>query len=173
MLKEFFLPPLLACKKQLALLFFSLLIITLMQAMFLLLTGPVLTLLFSEPNASLPLAQLSPLAARLLPDISFPRTFFLLWLPVLLALTGMLKSACAYLFRYCQNYISLWMAKHLRQELCAAIIAPALHVFFAQARGTLDVHYYERHVLTTNTFLRHHDLCLSEMPRKSALASSS
>ena len=123
MLKEFFLPPLLACKKQLALLFFSLLIITLMQAMFLLLTGPVLTLLFSEPNASLPLAQLSPLAARLLPDLSFPRAFFLLWLPVLLALTGLLKSACAYLFRYCQNYISLSMAKHLRQELCAAIIA--------------------------------------------------
>lgn len=123
MLKEFFLPPLLACKKQLVLLFFSLLIITLMQAMFLLLTGPVLTLLFSEPNATLPLAQLSPLAARLLPEVSFPRAFFLLWLPVLLALTGFIKSACAYLFRYCQNYISLWMAKHLRQELCAAIIA--------------------------------------------------
>ena len=123
MLKEFFLPPLLACKKQLTLLFFSLLIITLMQAVFLLLTGPVLTLLFSEPNTTLPLAQLSPLAARLLPDLSFPRAFFLLWLPLLLALTGFVKSACAYLFRYCQNYISLWMAKHLRQELCAAIIA--------------------------------------------------
>ena len=123
MFKEFFLPPLLACQKQLALLFFSLLIITLMQALFLLLTGPVLTLLFSAPNTTLPLAQLSPLAARLLPDLSFPRTFFLLWLPLLLALTGLIKSACAYLFRYCQNYISLWLAKHLRQELCAAIIA--------------------------------------------------
>ena len=123
MLKKFFLPPLLACRKQLVLLFVSLLVIMLMQAIFLLLTGPVLTMLFAEPNASMPLAQLSPLAARFLPAVSFPRDFFLLWLPVLLALAGFMKSACAYVFRYCQNYISLWMAKHLRQELCAAIIA--------------------------------------------------
>ena len=123
MLKKFFLPPLIACKKQLVLLFFSLLIITLMQALFLLLTGPVLTLLFSAPHTTLSLAQLSPLAAQLLPEVSLPRTFFLFWLPLLLASTGLIKSACAYLFRYCQNYISLWMAKHLRQELCTAIIA--------------------------------------------------
>lgn len=123
MLKKFFLPPLLTCKKQLVLLFFSLLIITLMQALFLLLTGPVLTLLFSAPHTTLSLAQLSPRAAQLLPEVSLPRTFFLFWLPLLLALTGFIKSACAYLFRYCQNYISLWLAKHLRQELCAAIIA--------------------------------------------------
>ncbi len=129
MLKDFFLPPLLACKKQLVLLFFSLLIITLMQALFLLLTGPVLTLLFSDPQATLSLAQLSPQAARLLPEVSFPRAFFLLWLPLLLALTGFIKSACAYLFRYCQNYISLWMAKHLRQELCTAIIAQPYESF--------------------------------------------
>ena len=123
MLKKFFLPPLLACKKQLVLLFLSLLIITLMQALFLLLTGPVLTLLFSAPHTTMSLAQLSPRAAQLLPEVSLPRTFFLFWLPLLLALTGFIKSACAYLFRYCQNYISLWMAKHLRQELCTAIIA--------------------------------------------------
>ncbi len=129
MLKKFFLPPLLACKKQLYLLLFSLFIITLMQAMFLLLTGPMLTLLFSAPDTTMPLVHLSPLAARLLPELNLPRAFLLLWLPVLLALTGLVKSASAYLFRYCQNYISLWMAKHLRQKLCAAIVAQPYTIF--------------------------------------------
>lgn len=129
MFREIFLPPLLACKKQLLLLFFALLVITMMQALFLLLTGPIMTVLLSASQEKLNLSQLSPLAAQLLPELRLPRTFLLLWLPVLLAMSGVIKSVCGYLFRYSQNYIALWLAKHLRQELCAAIIAQPYTVF--------------------------------------------
>ena len=158
MLKEFFLPPLLACKKQLTLLFLSLLIITLMQAMFLLLTGPVLTLLFSEPNATLPLAQLSPLAARLLPDLSFPREFFFA-LATCVASTDGADQECLCLS------VSLLPKLHflvVSQAFTARVVCgnhcPTLHVFFAQTYGTLDVNYYERYVLVASAFFRHHDL---------------
>ena len=132
MLRKFFLPPLLDCKKYIVLLFATLLIIMLTQAMFLILTGPIMTLLLSAKQTTLQLKQLTPLATNLLPDVNLPRSFFLTWLPIILALTGIIKSTCAFLFRHCQNYISLWLAKHLRQEVFAATVNQPYTVFLQQ-----------------------------------------
>lgn len=120
---RFFLVPLRQCRRKIGTLLFSLLVVTLAQSVFLLLAGPVLNALFSQEQ------EILRISLRFLPDWQFSRSVFLVWLPVFISVTGIIKAIGSYFYRRSQSYISLWMAKYLRQELFAAVLAQPYSVF--------------------------------------------
>ena len=132
-LRQFFVEPLAAQKKWLGLAFFSLLLLSSAQSLFVVLVGPFLKALFSSGGADLSLCSLFPrneLVPVALCDVSMTSGQLVIWLPVAIVVAGWIKALGSFMFLYSQEVLATAVAQNYRKRLFQLII----HQSFANFR---------------------------------------
>lgn len=140
-LQKLFWQPLTEQQLRLWAIFFSLLLLSIAQSSFLLLAGPLLKAFFefSAESGQIPLSELIPPQVLdyvpALAGLEVAAAILSWLLPALLLSAGIVKGIAAYIYHYQQSAVSLYIAKHYRDQLFSALLRQPYEILAKTSAG--------------------------------------